>query len=364
MTRLTASLVAAAVLPLAGSALAGGDGWITDMDEAMAIAKAENKTILMDFTGSDWCGWCIRLDKEVFSQSLFKEYAAENLVLVELDFPRNVEQTDEQKAHNEKWRDKVGIEGYPTIILADANGDEFARTGYRPDGPAPYADHLGSLLKGKSIRDAALAAADKVTGIARAKLLDWALTLEGISIPNSDKLMAEIIELDADDLAGLKSIYQNKFNDMMVDEGFQKVQEAAFQGDTESAMKALDELEAKYTMSAAKAGELAGFRVMMLGMSGDVDKAVETLEAYMAGAAENEAKQQVAAAGINVYLSAQRFEDAIAIFEKVIELGPDTEMGKMMGESRQQFMDYVDKMKNDTLESIPATKLVDPGEDG
>ena len=62
--------------------------WETDYKKAQDQAKAGNKLVLLDFTGSDWCGWCIKLDREVFSKPEFKDYATKNLVLVELDFPR------------------------------------------------------------------------------------------------------------------------------------------------------------------------------------------------------------------------------------------------------------------------------------
>src|SRR5689334_15851945 len=61
--------------------------WLTDLPTALAKAKAEGKSVLMDFTGSDWCPWCIRLRKEIFDQTAFQKFADENLILVELDFP-------------------------------------------------------------------------------------------------------------------------------------------------------------------------------------------------------------------------------------------------------------------------------------
>jgi len=67
---------------------AAKSGWLTNLDEAKKEAQAKNRLLLMDFTGSDWCGWGIMLDKEVFSKSEFKEYASKNLVLLELDFPK------------------------------------------------------------------------------------------------------------------------------------------------------------------------------------------------------------------------------------------------------------------------------------
>src|SRR4249920_1882309 len=74
--------------------------WTTDVPKAVEKAKAENKLVMMDFTGSDWCGWCIKLNKEVFSTPEFAEYAKKNLVPVEIDFPNKKAQTPELKKTN------------------------------------------------------------------------------------------------------------------------------------------------------------------------------------------------------------------------------------------------------------------------
>ena len=123
--------------------------WMTDFEAAKAKAKAEGKPMLVDFTGSDWCGWCIRLDKEVFSKPAFKDYAAENLILVEIDFPRRKEQSAELKAQNEALAEKYGIRGFPTILIMDAEGEVIERTGYRRGGPGKYVDHLKGILAAK-----------------------------------------------------------------------------------------------------------------------------------------------------------------------------------------------------------------------
>jgi len=122
------------------------EGWLTDYDAAVAKAKAEKKTILLDFTGSDWCGWCIKLDKEVFSQKAFKEYADKNLVPVVLDFPRKKEQSEEIKKQNRELQKKYKIRGYPTIILVNSEGKEIARTGYQRGGAEKYVEHLKTLI--------------------------------------------------------------------------------------------------------------------------------------------------------------------------------------------------------------------------
>jgi len=109
--------------------------WMTDLAKAQAKAKEENKLVMLDFTGSDWCGWCIKLHKEVFSTPEFAEYAKKNLVLVEVDFPRKKEQSAEQKKANQALQSKYKIEGYPTLIVLDGEGKQVGRLGYKAGGP-------------------------------------------------------------------------------------------------------------------------------------------------------------------------------------------------------------------------------------
>lgn len=139
-------LFALLALTLAASGLNASDGWITDLDAAKKVAAEQNKHILVDFTGSDWCGWCIKLNKEVFTKDSFKAYASENLVLVEIDFPRGKKISAEQKKTNKKLAQKYGVRGYPTILLLDAEGKEVARTGYKRGGPDKYVSHLKELI--------------------------------------------------------------------------------------------------------------------------------------------------------------------------------------------------------------------------
>lgn len=120
--------------------------WLTDLDEAKKVAAKEKKDILVDFTGSDWCGWCIKLKKEVFDLPAF-EAATKKFVLVELDFPNKKPQSDEVKTKNRAAQQKYGITGFPTILLMDAQGEVYARTGYKAGGPEKYVSHLQELTK-------------------------------------------------------------------------------------------------------------------------------------------------------------------------------------------------------------------------
>lgn len=120
--------------------------WKTNLDEALAVAKKENKDVLINFTGSDWCQWCKRLSDEVFSKSQFEEFASKNLVLVKIDFPRNIEQSNATKFYNQKLANMYGVEGFPTIILLDKNGRGILKTGYIQGGVENYIQQLRQYM--------------------------------------------------------------------------------------------------------------------------------------------------------------------------------------------------------------------------
>ncbi len=115
--------------------------WLTSFPEAASQAARENKLVLLDFTGSDWCGWCKRLDSDTFSQAQFIDYAGRNLVLVQVDFPRGKEQSDDQKEANRALAKKYNVSGYPTIIVTKPDGTElWEQRGYTPGGPRRMID--------------------------------------------------------------------------------------------------------------------------------------------------------------------------------------------------------------------------------
>ncbi len=116
--------------------------WMTDYEAAFVKAKKENKYVLLNFTGSDWCGWCRKLDAEVFTQPEFQKYAKEKLVLLKLDYPRRTPQPKEIKIQNQKLVQQFAVRGFPTILLAKANQQVVLRTGYQRGGAASYVQHL------------------------------------------------------------------------------------------------------------------------------------------------------------------------------------------------------------------------------
>jgi protein disulfide-isomerase len=148
MTRtLLRGLAAAFVSGLVAFAAHAKSGWTEDYDAAKAQAKKEGKLVFIDFTGSDWCGWCIKLDKEILSKSEFKDFAKENLVLVEIDFPRKKSISASQKKANDALAKKYKIEGFPTLIVLDSNGKKVGELGYMEGGPAAMIAELKKLQK-------------------------------------------------------------------------------------------------------------------------------------------------------------------------------------------------------------------------
>ena len=145
MKRLLLGLLAAcAVLRVAASE---GER-LTDLPKALDKAKAEKKLVLLDFTGSDWCGWCIRFDKDVLSTADFKGYAAKNLVVVEVDFPRQKKLSSELKKANDALKGKYKVDGYPTFVLLNSEGREVGRqVGYSEGGPKAFIAKLETFKK-------------------------------------------------------------------------------------------------------------------------------------------------------------------------------------------------------------------------
>jgi thioredoxin-related protein len=133
------SLVLSVLVATCASALAAD--WQTDYAKALALAKSQNKRVLLDFTGSDWCGPCIELRKRVLSRPDFSAYADKNLVLVEIDYPQRKKQSEELKKQNEKLSTQYGIDekGFPTIMLLDPSGKVLREfTGYDGDTTAGF----------------------------------------------------------------------------------------------------------------------------------------------------------------------------------------------------------------------------------
>mgnify|MGYP001405962572 FL=1 len=132
------------------------DGWLINFEEAAKLSIKSGKPILANFTGSDWCGWCIRLNREVFVTPEFKDWASENVILLELDYPRRQQQTDEIKKQNRELQQFFQVRGYPTlhifnVVITDGKTQitSLGKMGYLAGGPTPWIASANNYIKNK-----------------------------------------------------------------------------------------------------------------------------------------------------------------------------------------------------------------------
>lgn len=311
------ALAAAALLSIPAAAVCQEAEWLQNFADAKAKAAAEGKDMLVDFTGSDWCVWCKRLDKEVFAEEAFQTEAVKGFILVKLDFPQNQELvTEEIRAQNEQLQQQYKIQGFPTVFLMDAAGKPYAQTGYQQGGGAKYVEHLAELKKGKAARDEHFAKANDAKGADRAQHL-----AAGLDAMASDDLVFahyraeidEIIALDADNKAGLKGKYEGKLAKTDLEAKFQ---ELAQQGDWEGVDKAMVGFLEKW--------------------KGNVE--IEQMATFYRGVVLIESEQD--------------FAGALKLIDAARDMAPDSEMGKRLVMIRKN------------IERIQKQTEGDKGEDG
>lgn len=191
---------------------AEGDHWLVDFEAAKAQAAKEGKSLLMEFTGSDWCPPCKALHKSVLSTDTFINETPKHFVLLKLDNPRDKsKQSEEEQQQYKRLAQEYKVSGVPTIILADDKGRPYAKkVGY---GGTPAEEYVNELVGKADIlkqRNALLAKAETAADADKARLLDEAISLidEEVAISTYRDTIDQIIAADADNEAGLKSKYE------------------------------------------------------------------------------------------------------------------------------------------------------------
>lgn len=176
--------------------------WMTDLPAAQERAAAEGKLVLVDFTGSDWCGWCVRLHKDVFDTPEFEAYVADKFVLNEVDVPQNPAFDKELRARNEALCARFGIDGFPTLMVLTPQGTVAGGfVGGRADLAA-----VQEPLEAARANAEALKAAQELEGVEKAKAL-YAVyqaipeDLQGAATALCD----EIVALDTEDVTGMQA---------------------------------------------------------------------------------------------------------------------------------------------------------------
>lgn len=251
------------------------------------------KSILLEFTGSDWCPPCKRLNQEVFSQAAFVDGVKDKLVLVKLDFPKDKSKLSEATiAQNEALQEKYAITGYPTILIADEQGKPFAKTGYKPGGAEAYVKHLGELLAVREKRDTAFAEADKAKGVEKAKALIAAIESMGLS--------EEMVS----------AFYKEQIDAI----------KAADPKDESGYIKGIE--------SKAKFGEFQN-QINELGGKDDFAGALKLIdETLAAGTFEGELKQQAMIFKAITFMQLKKTEDALKTLDEAKAVDPESRVSK------------------------------------
>jgi len=306
----------AAILALFASsyAFAGGEGWLTDIDAAKKYAGESKKDLLIDFTGSDWCGWCIKLNDEVFKHDAFKNGVKDSFVLVEIDFPRAKEKLPEDaRKRNTELAEKYAVQGYPTILLCDAEGKPYAATGYQEGGPEKYVSHLNELRKNKTMRDEAFAKAEKAKGVEKAKALVAAL--------NAMRLDEKVVANFYGDIA--KQILAADPKD---ETGFAKKADSG---------RRLEEFQKS----------LQGF-----GTKRDHEGALALVDKTLKeGGFDEESTLQLMMTRSAIYASTGKFDDAIKAVDEAKAFAPNSKMAPMI----DQFRKRLEQGKEESAKKTP-----------
>lgn len=285
------STLCAALVAIHGAAFAGGEGWTSDFAAAKKEAAEAKKDLLVDFTGSDWCGWCIKLNDEVFKKDPFKAGVKDTFVLVEVDFPQDKSKlSEETQKQNKELGEKYAVQGYPTILLCDAEGLPYATTGYKKGGPETYVEHLNELRASKAKRDEAFASAEKAEGVEKAKALIAALDAMGL-------------------------------NDGLV---------SNFYGDIAKQIVAADPKdETGFAKKAADAKRLADFQGALeeLASKNDMDGALALVnKTIKEGGFSTEETQQMMMTRAVIYAQQTKFDEALKAVDEAIAVAPESEM--------------------------------------
>ena len=274
--------------------------WTTNFETAKAQAAKDGKDMLVDFTGSDWCGWCIKLKKEVFSTPEFEAAAPKKFVLVELDFPRRTQLAPELKAQNDKLQKEFGIRGFPSIMLLDGKGRPYAQTGYQPGGPAAYLKHLDELQAIREKRDAAWKKAEAAAGVEKAKALAEGLAAinDELVIKHYVAVVEEIKALDPQDATGTvkKFAFKAKLADLQAKANDLR----RGGGDKAAGFKLVDDFIAENKLAGTAAQEVQMMKVMFFSPRSvaDADGVVKLMDEIIAIDPNSDPAKQ--AAGIKV----------------------------------------------------------------
>ncbi len=293
------------------------DGWLSDMDEAKKAAAEQNKNILIEFTGSDWCPPCMALKKNVMSKEEFTKPASEQFVLLELDFPKKKEQSEEVKQKNQELSNLYNVEGFPTVVFADAQGVPFGSFVGGQDMDGVNAS-MTKALEAKVAIAKAKAEAAAAEGEAKIKALAKVLELAPKEYADSfySDVKKELLDLDKDDISGFRAAadLEQKMETQEMD-----------------LMKTMNEISRDADPSVAMAA---------------LEKFAKT-EGLLP-----ETNQKIGYIRSQILLADEKLDDALKTMEDAIKIAPDSEPGQMLS----QMKGFIEQNKDKVLQNIKDSK--------
>lgn len=350
---------------------ASAEIWTTDFAAAKKAAAEEKKTLLVNFTGTDWCHWCIRLDEEVFSTDTFTSAVTEKFIPVKLDYPQDKSgQSEKVQQQNKALAEVYPVQGFPTILLLDAQGRPFAQTGYQPGGPKKYLAHLDDIAKAGSTISTNLAEAEKQEGpAAAASILKAFAVIPPQFLSFYQDLDQKIRALDPDDSTGYAKEQGTVFEVQALQKNFtaalekkdfsgarqfvddyikkhqlegEKLQSVAImkvdaffaEQKREEGEKLKEEIlaiapESKFSESIREQDMQAEYSRYM--ESGKYLQAIETINSFIEKRQlEGSRKQELLAARMDPTLRLNDFDAAAALCDQIIAVAPESEIGKMV----------------------------------
>lgn len=292
---MAAFLAAALISGILSSNSQAAEGWLVDFEKAKAQAEKEGKSILMEFTGSDWCPPCKALAANVFSKDVWKTEAPKNFVLLKLDNPRDKsKQSKEEQDQYIRLSKEYPVPGVPTIYLTDAKGRPYHQlVGYAGDTVDAYLGKLTKQLPVLEKRDAAFAKAAKAKGGAKAAHLSDALSLmdDEVVLALYKKEVDQIIEIDDSEGQKHKAKFVKLKKDVEFKNSLQKVLQTSSSPD--KALTGIESLVTEYKPEGAALQEALFYKGAILFQTQKKDEAKEALLASQKIMPESETGQRI-----------------------------------------------------------------------
>lgn len=270
------------------------EGWMTDMEAAKSKAAEQKKDLLINFSGSDWCGWCIRLDEEVFAKDAFLKGVDDKLILVKIDYPQDTSKMAKATVEqNAQLKTIYPVQGFPTVLLTDAEGRPYAQTGYQAGGPEVYVKSLDELMANRVKRDEALARAEQLKGTEKAVALVTAINL----IPEDfrgfySNEIAQVEKLDPEDTTGFIAAAERKKAMAKMEADLQTLMRS---GKTDEALALIDETIKELKLEGDEKQQVMTYK-LYLGFStpdADMNEALKLVNEIIAVSPESDHAKQM-----------------------------------------------------------------------